>query len=92
MVELDPLWEKGPQDNWFESYTEAMRVARKKGKPILLLFTNSDRNPASRDLSRELFSKSEFETWAGDNVVRLRVDSYIIEDDEHRKDQKKKVH
>ena len=90
MVELEELWKIGPQDNWYESYTEAMRIARKNGKPVLLWFTNSDRNTASKSLSNELFSHANFEDWATENVIRLRVDSNINEDDEDRRDKKQK--
>lgn len=90
MVELEEIWKIGPQDNWYESYTEAMRLARKNGKPVLLWFTNSDRNSAAKSLSNELFSTSDFEDWAIDNVIRLRMDSNIIEDDQRRKDNKQK--
>ena len=90
MAELEEIWKIGPQDNWYESYTEAMRLSRKNGKPVLLWFTNSDRNTAAKSLDNELFSHSEFEDWAAENVVRLRVDSNINEDDERRKDKKQK--
>jgi|GEM_PF-1742948 len=90
MTELETLWKEGPRDDWYESYTEAMRLARKNGKPVLLWFTNSDRNTAAKSLSNELFSSAEFEDWAKENVIRLRVDSNIHEDDERRKDAKQK--
>ncbi|MFC4994398.1 thioredoxin family protein [Rubritalea tangerina] len=90
MAALDAIWEKGPVDNWYESYNAAMREARKEGKPVILWFTNSRSNTIARALSDELFSTSSFEDWAEDNVILLRVDSNVVDDDERRKDAKRK--
>ncbi|MEO1856342.1 MAG: thioredoxin family protein [Rubritalea sp.] len=90
MVDLEGVWKTGPRDNWYESYTEAMRIARKDGKPVLLWFTNSDRNSASQSLDKELFSHAEFEDWAKENVIRLRIDTNIVEDDQKLRDKKRK--
>lgn len=89
---LEELWKIGPQDNWFESYTDAMRVARKEGKPVLMWFSNTNPkspNPTNQALDEELFSTGVFETWAAEKVVRLRVDSNIREEDQHKKVKKR---
>jgi thioredoxin-related protein len=69
---------KGP---WEESETTARQIAAREGKPILIWFTDSARSPMCKALSAELFSTKEFGKWAGDHLVRLRVDSNISVDD-----------
>lgn len=89
---LDDLWQVGPQDNWYESYTEVMRLARKEGKPVLMWFSNTNSkspNPSNQALDDELFSTGVFETWAAEKVVRLRVDSNINESDDDKKVKKR---
>lgn len=70
---------KGP---WEESETIARQTAAREGKPILIWFTDSARSPMCKVLSSELFSKAEFESWAAENVVRLRVDTNVSADDD----------
>lgn len=69
---------RGP---WEESETIARQTAAREGKPILIWFTDSARSPMCKVLSAELFSKPEFEKWAAENIVRLRVDSSAVVDD-----------
>ena len=89
MEELEGLWEAGPQDLWLRSYKEAMKQARVQGKPVMIWFTNS-RNPGTTgSLATELFDTSDFEAWADDKVVRLRVDSFVQDDDAKRADRKR---
>ncbi len=74
---LEELWKKPENKSWHLSYREAVRHARETGKPMLVWFTDSMFSPLCRRLSDELFSKSGFESWAGEHVVRLRVDATI---------------
>jgi len=69
---------RGP---WEESETIARQTAAREGKPILMWFTDSARSPMCKVLSTELFSNPKFESWAAENVVRLRVDSNVSADD-----------
>ena len=69
---------RGP---WEESETIARQTAAREGKPILMWFTDSARSPMCKILSAELFSNPKFESWAADNIVRLRVDSNVSADD-----------
>ena len=71
---------RGP---WEESETIARQTAAREGKPILIWFTDSARSPICKVLSAELFSTPKFESWAAENVVRLRVDSSVsaVDDD-----------
>lgn len=91
MEELDDLWENMPKnvDSWHVSHVKAMREARQEGKPVLMWFTDSKSNSASKSLSNELFNHNKFKNWAEQNVVLLRVDSTIYEDDAKIKDRKK---
>lgn len=69
---------KGP---WEESETLARQTAAREGKPILLWFTDSARSPLCKVLSAELFSTADFNKWAEENIVRLRVDANVSADD-----------
>ncbi len=62
---------RGP---WEQSITIARRRAMREGKPLLIWFTDSERSPKCKTLSRELFSTKKFEKWAQENVIRLQVD------------------
>jgi thioredoxin-related protein len=79
--ELENLMAAPKRGPWEESETIARQTAAREGKPILIWFTDSARSPMCKILSAELFSKPEFEAWAADNVVRLRVDSSVSADD-----------
>lgn len=62
---------RGP---WEESATIARQRASREGKPLLIWFTDSARSPMCKALAQELFSTPEFEKWASDQLIRLRVD------------------
>ena len=70
---------RGP---WETSETIAKRRALREGKPLLIWFTDSLQSPMCRALSQELFSTPDFEKWAGEKLVRLRVDTNIKIDNE----------
>lgn len=60
--------------SWEESYTIARKRAQREGKPLLMWFTDSRRSAVCKKLSSELFATADFDSWAEDNVVRLRLD------------------
>jgi len=66
-----------PVDAWYVDYKKALQKSRKDGKPLMIWFTSSRNSPFCKALSNELFSKSEFDSWADENLVRLRVDATI---------------
>ncbi|MGA0853768.1 MAG: thioredoxin fold domain-containing protein [Luteolibacter sp.] len=69
---------RGP---WETSESIAKRRALREGKPLLIWFTDSAQSPMCRALSGELFSTPDFEKWAGEKIIRLRVDANVkIED------------
>ena len=69
---------RGP---WEESETIAKQRAAREGKPLLIWFTDTARSPMCKVLSQELFSKPDFEKWAAEKLVRLRIDANIQMDD-----------
>ncbi|MFC5049428.1 thioredoxin family protein [Rubritalea spongiae] len=91
MEELDDLWENMPKDvdSWHVSYIKAMREAREEGKPVLMWFTDSQRNVATKALANEVFNHKKFKDWADEKVVLLRIDSFIVEDNSDLKERKR---
>ena len=65
---------RGP---WEDSETIARQRASREGKPLLIWFTDSARSPMCKAISQDLFSKPEFEAWASEKLVRLRIDANI---------------
>lgn len=84
--------DENPLDSWFEDYGKAMKKARVEGKPVMMWFTRTKNSPLCKLLSAELLSHKEFEDWADENVVRLRVDANIQESNTaKRKDRERYV-
>jgi thioredoxin-related protein len=69
---------RGP---WEQSETVARRIASREGKPLLIWFTDSARSPMCKALNEELFSTPDFEKWAAEKLIRLRVDANLQMDD-----------
>jgi thioredoxin-related protein len=69
---------RGP---WEQSETIAKRLAVREGKPILIWFTDSARSPMCKALNEELLSKPDFQEWASEKIIRLKVDANIVPDD-----------
>lgn len=65
---------KGP---WELSETLAKQRAIQEGKPLLIWFTDSKTSPMCKALSEELFNRQDFADWAGEKLVRLKVDSNV---------------
>ena len=83
LPELSTLLAAAPQRRgpWEQSESIAKRRAAREGKPLLIWFTDSARSPMCKALSQELFSNPEFEAWAAEKLVRLRVDANVVVDD-----------
>jgi len=69
---------RGP---WEQSETIAKRRAAREGKPLLIWFTDTARSPMCKALNEELFSTPDFEKWAAEKLIRLRVDANVQVDD-----------
>ena len=59
---------------WFDSLSAAKAEAERTDRPILMNFTGSDWCPYCVKLEDEVFHQSEFEQWAANHVVLLKVD------------------
>lgn len=83
LPELSTLLSNAPRRRgpWEQSETIAKRRAVREGKPILIWFTDSARSPMCKALSEELLSKPDFEAWASEKIIRLRVDANVVPDD-----------
>ncbi|MGB6220945.1 thioredoxin family protein [Haloferula sp.] len=74
-TELGALLAEGPQEGpWSQSYTTVFKRARREDKPVLIWFTDSQNSVNCKMLSEELFNDPEFDDWASETFVRLRVD------------------
>ena len=84
--------EGSSQGPWKLSLSQAKKTGMRKGKPLVVWFTDSrgGRSPLCKSLSTEVFSTPNFTQWAADEVVRVRLDFNINarnEDDRIRKRQ-----
>jgi len=79
LSELTEIFAAAPKRRgpWEESETIARQRSSREGKPLLIWFTDSARSPMCKAISQELFSLPEFEEWASEKIIRLRVDSNI---------------
>ncbi len=59
---------------WSDAYAKAVAKARAEKKMVLLDFTGSDWCGWCIKLDKEVFSKSEFKSYAKDNLVLVEVD------------------
>lgn len=77
LPELTALLSNAPKRSnpWEESETIAKQRASREGKPLLIWFTDSKNSPMCKALSQDLFSTPDFEKWALEKLVRLRVDA-----------------
>ena len=59
---------------WFDSAAEAFAASQRTGLPILANFTGSDWCVFCKKLESEVFATAEFDNWASENFVLLKVD------------------
>ncbi|MBK1791230.1 thioredoxin family protein [Persicirhabdus sediminis] len=82
--QFEEVWATSNKDTWEVSYTVASRKAKQSGKPLMIWFTDSRNNggnsPRCKVLSSELLETVEFEEWANEEAVRLRIDLYVRAD------------
>jgi thioredoxin-related protein len=83
LPELSTLLSSAPKRRgpWEQSEIIARRRAAREGKPLLIWFTDSARSPMCKALSQELLSTPDFENWAAEKLIRLRVDANVSVDD-----------
>lgn len=81
---LSDLLSQARRGPWEQSETIAKQLSMREGKPLLILFTDSQSNPMCKAVSEELFSTNDFGKWATEKLVRLKVDAFV--DKEQMKD------
>jgi len=62
---------------WEQSETVARQRAMRENKAMMIWFTDTGRSPLCQALQSELFATPEFNEWASENLVRLRVESNL---------------
>jgi len=79
LPELSTLLSAPKRGPWEESETIAKQRAAREGKPLLIWFTDSARSPMCKALAQELFATPDFEQWAAEKLIRLRIDAQVQE-------------
>jgi len=62
------------ETGWLIDFQEALAFSRQEGKIILADFTGSDWCKWCQRLESEVFAKSQFQAWARENVILLKID------------------
>lgn len=60
--------------DWHTNLEEAIQIAQAENKTILVNFTGSDWCQWCKKLSAEVFTQSDFEKYANENLVLVRLD------------------
>ena len=69
-----PTTSSGTAIKWMTNYEEALELANKSAKPLVLFFTGSDWCGWCNKLEEEVFDEPEFVRLAGDKYVFLKLD------------------
>ncbi len=64
----------GGNGRWLVDYAKARDVAKQLKRPLLIDFTGSDWCGWCVKLEEEVFTRKEFQTWAKERVVLLKID------------------
>jgi len=60
--------------SWHDNVDEALKIAQKENKTVLINFTGSDWCIWCKRLNNEVFSKDEFAAFAEKNLVLVKID------------------
>ena len=60
--------------NWQDNLETALQKAKQENKAVLVNFTGSDWCIWCKRLSEEVFTKDEFENYADDNLILVKLD------------------
>ncbi len=60
--------------NWQDNLETALQKAKQENKAVLVNFTGSDWCIWCKRLTEEVFAKDEFENYANDNLILVRLD------------------
>ena len=66
--------ESRDRDDWENNLAAAGRRAMREGRPLLVWFTDSQRSSVCKTLSTQLFSTPDFDAWAREGLIRVRLD------------------
>lgn len=77
--ELANLLAEQGQDkgSWERSESVARKRSMRENKALLIWFTDTGRSPNCRMLEEELFAAMEFNQWADEKLIRLKIDSNL---------------
>lgn len=68
-------------NGWLIDMNQAVRLARRQERPLVVWFHDSVISPKSKELAQEYLDTKEFDDWCRDRVVRVRLDSGASLDD-----------
>lgn len=71
-------------NGWLADYAQAVRLAHRECRPLLIWFHDSVVSPKSKELGEALLDSDEFNEWCKDRVVRLKLDAGASIDDATR--------
>ena len=74
LLVLSGCLKSGDSLNWKTNLDEALKVAKTENKVVLVNFTGSDWCQWCKRLSNEVFSQKEFEEFAKEKLVLVKVD------------------
>jgi len=73
-TEAKPVVEANRKAKWLTKMDKAQEQSKETGLPILVLFTGTSWCPYCIKLEKEVFSQSDFKTFADQNLVLLLLD------------------
>lgn len=73
--ELGNVLMSAPKGEWYENESVARKQAARENKLLLIFFCDSARNTLSKSLDEELLSRPDFDAWAKDKFIKVRVDA-----------------
>ncbi len=66
---------KKKKAKWYDSYDEAMKMAKRDSYLIMVKFTKSGQGGLSEQFDREVFDTEEFYKWSRRNIVLLKAET-----------------
>lgn len=73
--ELEKLLAVHKKGDWSDNEAAARRQAARENKLLLVFFCDSAHNTLSKSMDEELLSSSDFDAWAKDKFIKVRVDA-----------------
>jgi protein disulfide-isomerase len=70
----DQLPEPKYDGSWVTDYEQAKQFAKQLDRPMLMNFTGSDWCPPCKALESTVFETAEFQKWARENVILVKLD------------------